>query len=429
MDTSALLGGILNAGSGIAGKAMSGNTKGLGGDVGSAAGGLLGTAFGGPLGSALGSTVGGLLGGGAEQLIGGAMGGGKKKKKKAAAARPPAGAGAPSKAQLRQAAAVAASAGAAPSPAAAVAPMGQAARVLAQSVKARNAASDAFGRALIPAGAPPQAKVAAYGALARLAGVDPRAALSGQVSPGALVRAAGLERVAGAMRFPGGATGLGKAMGLPLPLLRATGLLHGRPERAKLSAPTRRACVVHVVRVLHERRPTRRGGVELQMAGLSDVFPGGGGGQSLPSASGNLRDVTVARGGTPGPVPVRAANWDLDRSTYVLEYGDTLSGLAATYLGNAARWSEIWAEQPGTFRLNRSPNKLNAGESLKMPPAAVENARTLLKNPGSKVGPNGKPQGPTGATLSEWPTWAKVGLGVGGLAALGGLGYVALKVL
>jgi hypothetical protein len=113
----------------------------------------------------------------------------------------------------------------------------------------------------------------------------------------------------------------------------------------------------------------------------------------------------------------------------VLEYGDTLSGLAATYLGSAARWSEIWAEQPGTFRLNRNPNKLNAGESLKMPAAAVENARTLLKNPGSTVGPNGKPQGPTGATLSTWPTWAKVGLGVGGIAAVGGIGYVALKVL
>jgi len=409
---------------------MSGKTKGLGGDVGTAAGGALGTAFGGPLGGMLGTAAGGLLGGGLEQLIGGATGGGKKKKQRAAAARPPAGARAPSKAQLRQAAAVASSAGVAPTPSGAVAPMGRAAQVLSQGVKARNAASESFGRALIPAGLPPQAKVAAYGALARLAGVDPRAALLGRVSPGALVRSAGLERVAGAMRFPGGAAGLGKAVGLPLPLLRMTGLLHGRAERQRLSPSTQRACVVHVVRVIQDRRRPRARRHELQMAGISDVLPGGGGGgKPLSSASGNLRDVTDGGGVTPGAVPVRGGNWDLDRATYVLEYGDTLSGLAATYLGSAARWSEIWAEQPGTFRLRRNPNKLKAGESLKMPAAAVENARLLIKNPGGTVAPNGKVQGPTGGVLSGWPTWAKVGAGVGGLAALGGLGYVALKVL
>lgn len=163
------------------------------------------------------------------------------------------------------------------------------------------------------------------------------------------------------------------------------------------------------------------------MAGLSDIL-GSIDAPKQPKNSGGGGGAPKPKPKNPGPVPVRGNNWDFDRGSYVLEYGDTLAGLAATYLGNAARWGEIWAEQPGEKRLNGNPNKLIAGESIRMPQQAIDNAHQLLKKPGSTVGPNGKVTGPNGAG-DEMPGWQKVALGVGGLAAVGALGYGAYRVL
>ncbi|HRC27579.1 MAG TPA: hypothetical protein PKX87_09140, partial [Alphaproteobacteria bacterium] len=172
--------------------------------------------------------------------------------------------------------------------------------------------------------------------------------------------------------------------------------------------------------------------LELQLGGFDDddddvprnPRPGGGGG--------GLGGQGLSSGfqGTPGAVPVRADNWDFPRGEYVLEWGDTLSGLAATYLGGAGRWNEIWNAQPGTFRAKRNPSKLGAGERIKMPAEAVTNAKTLLgAPPGSQVAPNGQVVDPSGKLISSVPTWVKVaGLGVG-VVALGGAGYAVYKAV
>lgn len=68
---------------------------------------------------------------------------------------------------------------------------------------------------------------------------------------------------------------------------------------------------------------------------------------------------------TPGAVPVVCGAWD--GSNYRLQAGDTYVGLAATYLGDGARWQEIWT-------LNKSqhpnPSVIFAGQVIKMPASA-----------------------------------------------------------
>lgn len=51
--------------------------------------------------------------------------------------------------------------------------------------------------------------------------------------------------------------------------------------------------------------------------------------------------------GSPAAVPFRPGSWDVSGPVafYVLEQDDTMYGLAARYLGNGARWTEIKAVQ------------------------------------------------------------------------------------
>jgi hypothetical protein len=98
--------------------------------------------------------------------------------------------------------------------------------------------------------------------------------------------------------------------------------------------------------------------------------------------------------GWPAAVAVRPGNWNVQARDYKLAWGDTLSGLAATYLGTPQRWSEIWAEQSDQFRLNNNPDKLHAGTWLRMPVGAVDTLYCAYgRNPPSGKACAGAPPG------------------------------------
>jgi LysM repeat protein len=84
---------------------------------------------------------------------------------------------------------------------------------------------------------------------------------------------------------------------------------------------------------------------------------------------------TMTPSGWPAAVPVVATAWDTSRTParYTVQGGDTLSGLAATYLGDPARWRDIWNEQPQQYRWTHSPDVLAQGQVLNMPAEALAN--------------------------------------------------------
>lgn len=142
--------------------------------------------------------------------------------------------------------------------------------------------------------------------------------------------------------------------------------------------------------------------------------------------------------GWPAAVPIRPANWDVttDPDSYMVAWGDTLAGLAATYLGTPMRWREIWDQQPDAYRFSHSPDDLMPGQWLFMPPDASATLRAALgqpPEPGDRpapappggyptpVGPSAPPgQAPGGTTTTTkkkiWP-WVAGGVGVAALAA------------
>jgi len=119
----------------------------------------------------------------------------------------------------------------------------------------------------------------------------------------------------------------------------------------------------------------------------------------------------------PGAVDVRPANWDLEAepATYVLAWGDTYVGLAATYLGDGARWKEIW-------NLNRDqhqdPDKIYVSQTVNMPDEAADKMRRWLKGNRKEL-PGSLPDEPT---ITEKARSAAPWLVLGTLAA-GGIYY------
>src|SRR6185295_951159 len=91
---------------------------------------------------------------------------------------------------------------------------------------------------------------------------------------------------------------------------------------------------------------------------------------------------------TPGAVPVVAGAWDFQAqpyATYVLQQGDTLSGLAATYLGSGTRWKEIWAVQSPNYKAQRTPDHIFYGDVINMPDEAAGNAHAWINEaPGKR---------------------------------------------
>lgn len=149
--------------------------------------------------------------------------------------------------------------------------------------------------------------------------------------------------------------------------------------------------------------------------------------------------VGLAALSTAGARPFRPERWldhtDIGGSAYYkVASGDTLSGLAALYLDNAARWQEIWAVQDADRTTNGSPDEIFTDEWLRMPAEALAAAIALNGGPVSHgnvtTGGGGGGGGGTGATdLTDTTTAKPLSSGtktaiVVGLAALAALGVV-----
>ena len=93
--------------------------------------------------------------------------------------------------------------------------------------------------------------------------------------------------------------------------------------------------------------------------------------------------VPPAQSGWPAAVPARIENWnfELEPAEYMIHSGDTLAGLAYTYLGSPNRWNELWEMQPQSYRWNHSPNDLTPGQMWPMPAEAADRARKIAPTP------------------------------------------------
>ncbi len=261
--------------------------------------------------------------------------------------------------------------------------------------------------------------------LAKAAGVDPRKAKAAGVTSAALVRRLGVAKVA---KLAGGrASQLFKAAGISAALARATGLNGSRAGRAvrRKARPISREVRIVIQQCAADCGPRV---INARLSGLDDDDDFGAVDSTTTAGPSGGAYAGPNAGKTPGSVPVRAANWDLGASRYRLASGDTLYGLAITYLGNGNDWKLIWAAQPDSFRWNNKPDKLAAGTWLQMPPAAVTNARKLIgAGPGAVVAPNGTV---TGGSAIGGATATVAGLAsnknvqiAAGVAGVGALAY------
>jgi hypothetical protein len=138
--------------------------------------------------------------------------------------------------------------------------------------------------------------------------------------------------------------------------------------------------------------------------------------------------------GPGGSLTPKAAGWARGDGSYVVQSGDTLSGLARIYLGDASKFPDIWARQSAAYRAKRaSPNNLVVGDILAMPPAAVLKAQQMgvfrPKVPSSSSTPAPTPAAPIATapiatTAVPKPAAAakpshKVALGLGSALAAG----------
>lgn len=119
-------------------------------------------------------------------------------------------------------------------------------------------------------------------------------------------------------------------------------------------------------------------------------------------------------GGQPAPAKPVKEGWALGDGRYILQSGNTLWGLARTYLLAGTRYKEIWAVQSPEYKAKNTPDKIKAGDVIAMPAEAIARAKSMGLFPG------GKGLGVSGGV----PTWLKV---VGGAAAVVGGGYLASK--
>jgi len=121
----------------------------------------------------------------------------------------------------------------------------------------------------------------------------------------------------------------------------------------------------------------------------------------------------------PGAVPPRPEKWDLDHQPFAhltLTYGDTLVGLAKTYLGAGGRWTEIWNTGGNRSKIP-DPDVIMTTGPLDMPEEARANMVNWLNKgqpPGSLPG-NTPPETTIETARRKWPLiagGAAVGLGV-----------------
>lgn len=141
---------------------------------------------------------------------------------------------------------------------------------------------------------------------------------------------------------------------------------------------------------------------------------GEGGDIDLTTTPGDLPPGFVA----PAAVPPRPEKWDLDHQPYALltlTYGDTLVGLAKTYLGAGGRWTEIW-NTGGNRQKIPNPDVIMTTGPLDMPEEARANMVNWLNKGQPPTVPGETPPETVAETAKrKWPLiagGAAVGLGV-----------------
>ncbi len=87
---------------------------------------------------------------------------------------------------------------------------------------------------------------------------------------------------------------------------------------------------------------------------------------------------------------------------YVVQAGDTLVAIAERYLGDGARWTEIWQLNQARYQ-GRSPDLIYPGDTFEMPPEAVPTWIDLPTSPP----PGAVLEGPSAPP--EPPQWLEVG--------------------
>lgn len=126
----------------------------------------------------------------------------------------------------------------------------------------------------------------------------------------------------------------------------------------------------------------------------------------------------------PAARPVFSASWKQQPDgswKYMLVEGDTLAGLATTYLGAPQRWKEIWNVNTALIAAGRKPDGLYAGELIRMPDEAID-AAGLAGAIDPKLTPKGKREATESRTKWAWIVGSVVGVG-----ALGAGGYLLLR--
>jgi hypothetical protein len=142
--------------------------------------------------------------------------------------------------------------------------------------------------------------------------------------------------------------------------------------------------------------------------------------------------LAIPEPGPGGSLTVKGAGWSRGDGTYIVQHGDTLSGLSRIYLGNAARFREIWNIQSSSYRASRgSPDNLVVGDLLVMPNEAVLKAKAMgvftPKVPSGSSSPSSpKPPPPAPVATAPVPKPAaatppshKTALGIGSALAAG----------
>ncbi len=120
-------------------------------------------------------------------------------------------------------------------------------------------------------------------------------------------------------------------------------------------------------------------------------------------------------GGTPKPAVPSKAAWSRGDGSYILQAGNTLWGLATTYLTSGARWREIWNAQTAAYRTKHTPDRIYAGEVIAMPSEAQSKARGMgLYGVGSDL-------------IGQGFSGKQIAAGAAGVGVLGVLAYLVGK--